>query len=73
MFDILREPLHGKFGLADVPHDTLLTKLNREFGVTGSLLDLIRSYLSDRQCTVLNGVKSELLPVSMWIPQGSVL
>ena len=54
-----------------VPHDILLKKLNCEFGVTGSLLDLICNYRSGRQqFTVLNGVKSDLLPVSMGIPQG---
>ena len=57
-----------------MPHDILLTKLNPDFGVTGSFLDLICNYLSGRQqFTVLNGVKLELLPVRMGIPQGSVL
>ena len=57
-----------------VSHVILLIKLNCEFGVNGSLLDLIRNYLSGRQqFTVLNGVKSDLLPVSMGIPQGLVL
>ena len=57
-----------------VPHDIVLKKLNCEFGVNSSLLDLICNYLSGRpQFTVLNGVRSDLLPVSMGIPQGSVL
>ena len=52
-------------------HDILLKKLNCEFGVKGSLLDLICNYLSGRQqFTVLNGVKLFFLPVSMGIPQG---
>ena len=57
-----------------VPHDIVLKKLNCEFGVNSSLLELICNYLSGRpQFTVLNGVRSDLLPVSMGIPQGSVL
>ena len=49
-------------------------KLESQFGITGGLLDWIKSYLSGRtQYTVLNGVTSELLPVKTGIPQGSVL
>ena len=43
-------------------------------GITGGLLEWIKSYLSERtQFTVLNGVASDLLPVTAGIPQGSVL
>ena len=57
-----------------VPHATLIMKLERHFGIKGSTLDWLKSYLTGRkQFTVLNGVKSDLLPVSMRIPQGSVL
>ena len=52
----------------------LVEKTELCLGVNGSLLDLICSYLSGRQqLTVLHGVKSDLLPVSIGIPQGSVL
>ena len=57
-----------------VSHATLATKLRRDFGITGMLLDWLKSYLSERrQFTVLNGTKSDMLPVSIGIPQGSVL
>ena len=57
-----------------VPHTTLIMKLQRHFGIKGSTLDWLKSYLTGRkQFTVLNGVESDLLPVSMGIPQGSVL
>ena len=57
-----------------VPHDILLKNRNCEFGVNGSLLDLMCNYLSGRQqFTLLNSVKSDFLPVLVGIPQGSVL
>ena len=55
-----------------VSHETLLRKLEINFGITGGLLEWIKSYLSERmQFTVLNGVASDLLPVTAGIPQGS--
>ena len=57
-----------------IPHATLIMKLERHFGIKGLTLDWLKSYLTGRkQFTVLNGVKSDLLSVSMGIPQGSVL
>lgn len=57
-----------------VSHDILEMKLNRDFGITGTLLDWLKSYLHGRQqFTVVNGVKSGRSRVSFGIPQGSVL
>ena len=55
--------------------DTVLeTKLEREFGIRGPLSDWLKSYLKGRQqMTIVNGVPSEIRPVSYDIPQGSVL
>ena len=42
-----------------VSHTILEMKLQRDFGVDGSLLDWLRSYLKDRrQFTIVNGTKS---------------
>ena len=57
-----------------VCHTVLETKLQRDFGIRGPLLDWLKSYLKGRQqVTIVNGVNSGTLPVSCGIPQGSVL
>ena len=53
-----------------VDHTTLLTVLDRRFGVRESVMDWFSSYLSDRtQTFCANGVMSGPIPVS--VPQGS--
>ena len=57
-----------------IPYDILLAKLKQEFGITRPPLDLIKNYLCGRRkFNMLNGVKSELLLVSIGIPPGSLL
>ncbi len=54
-------------------HKGLLYKL-RKIGIHGKLYDLLESYLMDRkQSVVIDGCKSELLPIRAGVPQGSVL
>ena len=56
-----------------VSHATLLAKL-RFFGIGGSLLSLLSSYLTNRvQCVKLNNIISASLPVTSGVPQGSIL
>ena len=58
----------------DSVSNEILVKLEYNFVFTGVLLDWIKDYLSRRtQFTVLDGVKSDMLPVKTGIPQGSVL
>ena len=60
-----------KKALHSVSHVILLKKLRGDFGITGALLDWFSNYLNGRQkFTVLNGVRSDLLPVTIVIPQG---
>ena len=54
-------------------HQGLLAKL-QQLGITGDLLSLFSSYLSDRSLSVVvNGHTSASFPVEASVPQGSVL
>ena len=54
-------------------HDGLLFKLQRN-GIEGQLLQLFKSYLSNRkQRVVINGFESEWALIEAGVPQGSVL
>jgi hypothetical protein len=56
-----------------VSHPHLLTKLTT-FGICGPLLDWFHSYLTGRtQVTMINGSKSQSIPVRSGVPQGSIL
>ena len=57
-----------------VSHSIQVKKLNRHFGITGSLFGWLKDYLNERhQFTVLNGTQFDLASVPTGIPQGSVL
>ena len=54
-------------------HNTLLNKLYH-YGIRGTPLDLLKSYLSDRKQKVsVNGTESQYLPIDIGVPQGSIL
>ena len=56
-----------------VDHSFLTGKLER-YGFAGTSLNLIKSYLTNRyQCVDFNGTKSNLKPVQIGVPQGSIL
>ena len=55
-----------------VDHCTLLSVLEKRFGVCHNTLAWFRSYLSDRTQTFqVNGVSSDRLPLHYSVPQGS--
>ena len=54
-------------------HNILLHKL-RHYGIWGTCLTLLKSYLSERrQFVEFNGVKSFLANITTGVPQGSIL
>ena len=56
-----------------VNHDILIGKLEH-YGIRGKALDLIRSYLNDReQYAIIDKCKSSTKPIRCGVPQGSVL
>ena len=56
-----------------VCHDGIIYKLKRN-GITGDLLRLIESFLSDRyQRVVLNGQTSNWNKIKAGVPQGSII
>ncbi len=58
-----------------VDHCILLERLERRFGVKGTVLDWFRSYLSDRTQSIAlpGGTRSEPQKLTCGVPQGSVL
>jgi hypothetical protein len=57
-----------------IDHAILLTRLSSTFGICGSALDLITSYLTDRnQFVHTDSGSSDLAPLTTGVPQGSVL
>jgi len=57
-----------------VDHDLLLPRLQHGFGLTGVVLEWIRSFLQDRTQQVLyNGCVSTVQQLLFGVPQGSVL
>ena len=57
-----------------ISHSTLQSILNTDFGITGTALNLIQSYLSDRnQFIKIGNFASSSVPCHTGVPQGSVL
>ena len=56
-----------------VDHGILLRKLSL-YGISGRLLSLIDSFLSNRsQLVSIHNLKSELLPIEIGVPPGSII
>ena len=57
-----------------VDHQILLQRLSSSFGISGTVLDWLGSYLTGRsQSVILNGVESNECLLPWGVPQGSVL
>ena len=57
-----------------IDHNILISRLSQYFGISGSALSLITSYLSNRsQSVLINDSFSSKVPLLRGVPQGSVL
>eukprot|EP00745_Piridium_sociabile_P014216 TRINITY_DN20961_c0_g1_i1.p1 TRINITY_DN20961_c0_g1~~TRINITY_DN20961_c0_g1_i1.p1 ORF type:complete len:306 (-),score=34.33 TRINITY_DN20961_c0_g1_i1:857-1774(-) len=57
-----------------IDHEILLSRLDKNFGITGTTLNWFRSYLSERkQIVLVNGNRSSESFLDFGVPQGSVL
>src|SRR4029077_13009956 len=57
-----------------IDHKILLERLSSFYGISGSALDLLSSYLSNRtQSVSINSCSTSPSPVPTGVPQGSVL
>ena len=57
-----------------IDHNILLHRLEHTFGISDSALSWFRSYLSDRtQILTVNGLSTDEAPLSLGVPQGTVL
>ena len=57
-----------------IDHTILYDCLRSQYGFNGSVLDWVKSYLSDRkQIIKIQGSLSDCLPLPFGVPQGSVL
>jgi hypothetical protein len=57
-----------------IDHDILLERCEHDFGITGSALEWLRSYIVDRtQQVIVSGSSSEPRPLTCGVPQGSIL
>jgi len=57
-----------------VDHELLLLRLERQFGLRGTVLQWFKSYLLDRSFQVLQGgLMSSIVHILCSVPQGSVL
>ena len=58
----------------DMVNHSLLSRMERRFGISGTVLKRFESYLSNRsQFVNINGEKSATHDVNIGVPQGSVL
>ena len=57
-----------------VPHELLLLKISRKFGIEGNALNWFNSYLNARQQrVVINGSQSNWYTATSGVPQGSII